>query len=445
MSTPQTQSSSGHGLLLMLIAFFGIFVYGLLAALPGSVLPTLERNQYLPNDSAVATFLLINAVGAVLAYLVGGPIIDRIGKKFALAFGAALVIVSLAGFALIVTRMSAAAALLFIFACSLVLGLGANAIVAAGHALVADVAAHWRNAALNLLDICFGLGLAALPLVVQAIQQRGGLALVFWGLGGATLILLLLVMLPRFPKPAHPESITFSEAGELLRNPSFWFLAVALFMYVGAEVSVGKWIVTFMERDTRILAGHGLSVTQLQQLAQASPDALSSFYERDVLGKGVATYALSTLSIFAGALLVGRLISSFLLGVLRLNSFVLLAIGSLITTGALVIAFTAVTPSLVRLGMIAAGLGMGPIFPTSVGLASVMTPRIAGTAMSLVMGIGFAGLLVIPPGVGYLSAAVGGAAGDVRTGLLVVVAASVVMLLLHLVLAFRERRLAATG
>lgn len=426
--------------MLMLIAFFGIFVYGLLAALPGSVLPTLERNQFLPNDSAVATFLLINAVGAVLAYLVGGPIIDRVGKKFALAFGAVLVIVSLAGFALIVTKLSAGTALLFIFSCSLVLGLGANAIVAAGHALVADVAAHWRNAALNILDIFFGLGLAALPLVVQAIQQRGGLALVFWALAGAAGVLLVLVAVPRFPKPAHPESITFSEAGELLRKPSFWFLAIALFMYVGAEVSVAKWVVTFMERDPRILTAHGLSVTQLQQLTHASPDVLNGFYERDLVGKGIASYALTTFSIFAGALLVGRLISSFLLGVLRVNSFVLLAIGSVITTVALAISFTAGTPSLVRLGMIAAGLGMGPIFPTSVGLASVMTPRIAGTAMSLVMGIGFAGLLIIPPGVGYVSAAAGGAAGDVRTGLLVVVAASVVMLLLHLVLAFRERK-----
>ena len=68
----------------MTIAFLGIFIYGLLAALPGSVLPTLERNQFLPNDSAVGTFLLINAIGAVVAYLVSGPIIDRIGKKVAL-------------------------------------------------------------------------------------------------------------------------------------------------------------------------------------------------------------------------------------------------------------------------------------------------------------------------------------------------------------------------
>src|SRR5258708_38701112 len=117
----------------MFIAFFGIFVYGLLAALPGSVLPTLERNRYLPNDSAVATFLLINAIGAVLAYLVSGPIIDRIGKKFALWFGAATVVASMAGFALTVTRVQAGAALLLIMACSMTLGLGANAIVAAGH------------------------------------------------------------------------------------------------------------------------------------------------------------------------------------------------------------------------------------------------------------------------------------------------------------------------
>lgn len=425
----------------MFIAFFGIFVYGLLAALPGTVLPTLERNQFLPNDSAVATFLLINAVGAVLAYLVSGPIIDRIGKKFALAFGAALVILSLSGLALTVSRISPAAALLMIFSCSLVLGLGANAIVAAGHALVADVASHWRNSALNLLDICFGLGLAALPLAVQAIQQRGGLSLVFWILGAATFVLLALVVAPRFPKPSHPESITFGAAGDLFRNPSFWLLAIALFMYVGSEVSVGKWVVTFMERDVRILAGHGLSANQLQQLAHASPEVLTGFYERDPVGKAIATYALRTLSLFAFALIIGRLISSFLLGVVRLNSFILVTIGSALTSIALVISFTTGSPAVVRLGMIAAGVGMGPIFPTSVGLASVMAPRIAGTAMSLVMGIGFAGLLAIPPGVGYLSTAAGGAAGDVRTGLLVVVAASVAMLLLHLILVFRERRL----
>jgi len=439
------KSLTGRELVLMLVAFVGIFVYGLLAALPGTVLPTLERNQYLPDDSAVGTFLLINAAGAVLAYILSGPVIDRAGKKFALAGGAALVVVAMVGFALVVTEVSPGAALALIFACSLVLGFGANAIVAAGHALVADVAAHWRNSALNLLDICFGLGLAALPLVVQRIQQRGGLGLVFWSLGGISVALLVLILAPRFPKPAHPEASALSGAKELFRAPSFWLLAIALFMYVGAEVSVGKWVVTFMERDPRLLAGYGLDPAQVQALASASPEALSRFFETDPAGVSVVNYALTTLSLFAFALLAGRLVSSLLLGGSRVNSFVLLTAGSLLTTAGLVVSFTAGSPSVVRAGLIAAGFGMGPIFPTSVGLASMMTPRTPGTAISLVMGVGFAGLLLIPPAVGYISAAVGGESGDVRAGLIIVIVASAAMLLLHLVLTLRKRKLASAG
>jgi fucose permease len=441
--TDQRKPFAARELGLMLIAFLGIFVYGLLSALPGAVLPTLERNRYLPNDSTVGTFLLINAAGAVLAYIVSGPIIDRIGKKFALAGGATLVIASMIGFALAVTKVSPGSALFLIFGCSLVLGLGANAIVAAGHALVAEAAAQWRNAALNLLDICFGLGLAALPLVVQQVQQYGGLVSTFWSLGGITVVLLVLILVTRFPRPSQPESSSLSGARELFRNPSFWLLAIALFMYVGTEVSVGKWVVTYMERDAQMLSSQGINPAHLRELARTSTDSLNRFFEQDTAGIGVATYALRTLAFFAFALLAGRLVSSVLLGVFRINSFILLTAGSALTALALIISFTTNSPSVVRLGLIAAGFSMGPIFPTSVGLASVMMPRMAGTAMSLLMGVGFAGLLLIPPAVGYISNAVGGEAGDVRTGLIAVMAASVVMMLLHALLAWRERRLAS--
>jgi fucose permease len=435
--TSKSRSFSGHDLLLMFIGFFGIFVYGLLAALPGSVLPTLERSQYVPGDKSIGDFLLINAIGAVIAYLVSGPLTDRIGKKFTLSAGAGLVIASMVGFALIVTEVSAGAALPLIFACSLVLGLGANAIVSAGHALVADVASRWRNAALNVLDIFFGLGLMTLPLVVQNLQQRGGLSLIFYSLAGATLLLLLFVIAPRFPRPTHPESFPLSEAKVLLKNSSFWLLAIALFMYVGSEVAVGKWVVTFIERDAQLLASAGVDAVRLQQM---SPAEITHFFDQDPAGKGVADFALTTLSLFALALLIGRIVSSLALGVLRLNSFLLVTIGSAISTLGLAVAFNTGTMGAARWGFVIAGFGMGPIFPTSVGLASMIVPRIAGTAMSWVMGIGFAGLLLIPPAVGYVSSAVGGDAGDVRTGLMVVLAASALMLLLHIVLAARERR-----
>ena len=440
MATQESRPFSRHHLLLLLVAFLGIFLYGLLAALPGSVLPTLERNQYLPTDKQVATFLLINAIGAVLAYLISGPLIDKVGKKLTLMAGTVLVIASMVGLALIVTQVGPAAALLLIFACSLMLGLGANAIVSAGHALVADVASSWRNAALNLLDVCFGLGLMTLPLFVQALQKGGGLGLVFWVLAAAALILVALMVTLRFPSPAHPESFPIGEAKDLLKNPSFWLLAIALFMYVGTEVSVSKWVVAFMERDARLLAHSGLLTAQVGQITPASPAALSRFFEQDPTGIAIATYALRTPSFFALALLSGRIVSSFLLGVLKVNSFRLLAVGSAIAALGLILGFTAGSPETVRWALVLSGFGMGPIFPTSVGLASVMVPRIAGTAMSLAMGIGFAGLLAIPPAVGYVSAWVGGERGNVRTGLLVVLSAAIVMLLLHVVLSLRERR-----
>ncbi len=432
--------TAGSNIVLMCIAFFGIFLYGLLAALPGSVLPTLERGGFLPTDTAIGNFLLINAMGAVLAYLASGPIIDRLGNKAALLFGSLGVIVALAGFALTVTQVEPQAALWLVLAGAFVLGLGANAIVSAGHALVAYVASTWRHAALNLLDICFGLGLASLPLVVQVLQRSGGLGLIFWSLAGVAAALLLFVVASRFPAADHAATFPTDEARHLLRHPQFWLLALALFMYVGAEVSVGKWVVTYMERDPQLLAGMGLDASRLQDMARTAPQSLSQFFEQDPQGVEVATYALRTLSLFAFALLGGRLVSSVLLGVFHVNSLWLLAAGSAITAAALLLAFTTGDAGTVRWALVATGFGMGPIFPTSVGLASLMAPRIAGTAMSLVMGVGFAGLLLIPPAVGYVSDARG---GDLRAGLMVVLAAALAMLVLHLVLAARQRRVVA--
>jgi hypothetical protein len=253
--------------------------------------------------------------------------------------------------------------LALIFGCSLVLGFGANAVVAAGHALVADVAASWRNAALNLLDICFGLGLATLPLFVQTIQGKGGLPAVFWVLGLGTAGLFLLVLTLRFPGPAHQDAAALGEAKTLFRNPSFWLLAIALFMYVGAEVSVGKWVVTFMERDPQILAQQGLDATALTAISRTSTQALDHFFETDTTGVRVATYALRSLSFFAFALLFGRLVSSLLLSVFRVNSLILLTVGSGLNAAALIISVFSRQPSLVRMGLIMPAFGMDPYFP----------------------------------------------------------------------------------
>src|SRR5262245_21567111 len=100
--TTHASTTSTAGYLLMAIAFFGIFVYGLLTALPGTVIPDLERNKFLADDAVVGSFLRINAIGAILAYVVSGPLTDKLGKKFTLSMGAILVIASMIGFGFVV-------------------------------------------------------------------------------------------------------------------------------------------------------------------------------------------------------------------------------------------------------------------------------------------------------------------------------------------------------
>jgi fucose permease len=435
MQTTRTETTSQSGLL-MAIAFLGIFVYGLLTALPGTVLPELEHAKYLENDDVAGTFLFINAIGAVIAYLVSGPLTDKLGKKFTLATGALLVIASMVAFALVVTNVAPQGAKVLVFLCGMVLGLGANAIVSAGHALVGDVAVSWRDSALNVLDIFFGLGLTVLPLIKNGL--KGGIEQIFWVLGAAGLALLIIVLIPKFPQPTHPESFPFTDAKILFKSLSFWLLAIALFMYVGSEVAVGKWVVTFIERDARLLSSFGLN-EQIQEISRTSAD----FFKTDPLGIKVESFALKTFALFGFALMIGRLISSFLLGIVKMHSFLLVTLGAILCVLGLAVAFNSNSPDVVRWGVFASAIGMGPIFPTSVGLASVIAPRIAGTAMSWVMGLGFCGLLIIPPAVGKISYAIAGEKGDIRTGLLAVLVATVLMLLLHLGLLLRERRRAA--
>lgn len=83
---------------------------------------------------------------------------------------------------------------------------------------VAEVADTRRNSVLNLLDICFGLGLASLPLVVQALQRKGGLELIFWSLSALTIVLLLLIVTSRFPAPTQSHSAGTGEAVSLFGN-----------------------------------------------------------------------------------------------------------------------------------------------------------------------------------------------------------------------------------
>src|SRR5580704_2896315 len=136
--------------MLILAAILAILVYGMIAAMLGTILPDLSK-RYSLTPRQNGTIALYQAIGLVLASLATGPLIDTQGKKAGLVLGLAVITIALAllpssrGFAHIAANL-------------LLLGLGGGVIVTAANALASDVTPDRRGITLNLLNLFFGLG-----------------------------------------------------------------------------------------------------------------------------------------------------------------------------------------------------------------------------------------------------------------------------------------------
>src|ERR1700722_16467159 len=127
--------------MLILAASLAIFVYGMTAAMLGTILPDLSaRFRLTPKQDGTIAFC--QALGLILASIGVGPLVDYEGKKVGLVLGLALIALAAAllprsnGFGSI-------AAHLFL------LGTGGGVIVTAANALGSDVQPAHRATALN--------------------------------------------------------------------------------------------------------------------------------------------------------------------------------------------------------------------------------------------------------------------------------------------------------
>ncbi len=117
---------------------------------------------------------------------------------------------------------------------------------------------HNANELLGLLHGAYGLGATIGPLIATSMVVKGELPWYYFfyvmiGLDGLAMLLMTTVFW-RATGRVHRETHAAANGGKrtttrrVLREPTPWLLAVFLLGYVGAEVSLGGWIVTFMLR-----------------------------------------------------------------------------------------------------------------------------------------------------------------------------------------------------
>jgi fucose permease len=369
--------------MLIVAAILAIFVYGVIAAMLGTLMPTFT---FLSMEQK-GTVALAQAIGLIIASVSVGPLIDNKGKKTGLVLGLTLIAIAL-------WALPSAGAFVPILALLLLLGLGGGIIVTAANTLVSDIRPDRRASVMNFLNLFFGLGIFATPAISANVVDRDPVKLCYLAAGLATATLVVHIV-TKMPPPSGERGFKFSEAGGLLGKPSLYLLALMLFLYVAAEVGVSNWLQSY-------LIGRGIP----------APSALN------ILAFG-----------FAIGLLIGRLsVSAVLIRVRAITVTLWAAVLMAITT---YLMLQTADPTVAWVAAFCAGLAMAPVFPTTLAMVGDAFPKGTATAMGIVITSGWVGLAVSSPIIGGIA---GAGSANLKTALLVLPAVSVMMIAVNLVL-----------
>lgn len=374
--------------MLMLAVILAIFVYGMIAATLGTVLPELSsRFQLTPRQNGSIAFA--QAMGLVVASLAVGPLLDAEGKKIGLVLGLALIAMAL--FLLPRSRGYRTVLLLFFE-----LGIGGGIVITAANALASDIGGAHRASVMNLVNLFFGLGGFITPFIAANLFRKNWVRLCF-AIAGFTTVTLLYEALVTMPRPTGAHTVMLGAMGQVLGRPVILMLGLLLFLYVSCEVGVWNWLPRHL-------------------IAQGIPESK----------------ALNVLSLgFALSLLVGRFLASTVLIHVPAITVTLAASVSMAVTTFLMLRAKRTRLAVVWVSL--AGLSMAPVFPTALAIVGNVSPQLTGTAIGFAITCGWAGLAVS-------SRIIGGIAGGdplrLRKALMVIPGAAVLMIVLTICIRF---------
>jgi fucose permease len=328
---------------------------GIISAGLGPNLEELARNTGSSIASIGSVFSAL-FLGGIFTQLLGGPLNDRYGQRPVIITG--LILMALGCIGMVLSKHLAV-----LFLCAMITGMGRGAVSISSHLLIARVFAERSAAALNLINVFFGVGAVGGPFVAGlAIQYTGSGLIVFWLSAIASVLMLPLALrfsgkLPGVMRRGEPGAAI----AHPIKSPVLWFFCLSQFFYVGGEAGVGGWFPIY-----------------LQESAALSPQA--------------SAYITSA---FWGSITVGRLIAAMIgtkLGASKL--FISSILGSCL--GATIIVLGAGNLVLSLVGVVVIGISFGPVYPTAMAIASSLFPRSPGTATSLLSAAASLGGVVLP-------------------------------------------------
>jgi len=375
-----------------LLCVFGLgMCFSLLGSISVKLMPRLKIDQG-KFGSLISAFMF----SCLVASLLLGVTIDKIGYKPVAIFG-----------------FIATAVCIFIFAYGktyravlipcLLLGFGAMALNTAGNTLIPVVLFGGQNpaAASNLGNVFFGLGLFVTPLIVSLLFRKTTYEKAISALGVIVLLPVIVAIIADYP--ASQAGFALADAFELLKEPAVLVAAFALFCYISLEISFCNWLPPY---------GKEIISRDFPSLDGAIVDAS----------------AQQMLSVFAVAMMVGRLVASQIAVITQYGSW--FVAGAALIAGLVILAMAKSGAIWTSALAVCAGLAFAPCFPTIVGITfAKFSPEVYGSIFGIIFAVGLAGAVIVPKAIGNLAKD-----SSVQKSLKLLVPACVILIVLALVL-----------
>jgi fucose permease len=231
--------------MLLTIVFVGFLIFGFSENIKGPAIPRIQTDFSL-DEWQIGSLLSLNSLGYLLACSFTGLMARKYGLKLTclLAFG--FMVVSGVLIALSGRFLPFASSYFFMYVGNGMLEIGLAV-------LAARIFTKNTGTMMNLAHFFYGLSSIVAPIIATGLM---GATLFGSQLGwrGMYLLMLSLAVLPmipafitRFPRDEvaveHQVTLKF-----YVRDPAAWFMVAVLSFGVVSELSIGSWLVNFLEK-----------------------------------------------------------------------------------------------------------------------------------------------------------------------------------------------------
>ncbi len=357
------------------VACAGMFVFGMILGLPGTVLGQPDTVAQFGLTLADRGLLISTMfAGLLIGSLLSGPLVDTMGQRGALVVSSALVAVFLPLLAFASSGIVAASALL-------ALGVASASINTAANAISSELFADERARRMNGIAIMVGLGGLAMPTATVLAEELVSWRAVVVGGGVLSAVVAILGVSPLgLPGRVASETTSSIEAlRQFSRQPGFaWFLLLVL-LAGGNEASMAGWTSTFA-----IASGFS---------ASAATGVLSSHWLGLILSRAFFSGRVDRAK--AGAVERSAVLSALTLLVLVVGQ----------------------SSFLVAIGPFVVGVCMALVMPTSLALGGERLQGNPGALFGVLLTVAQVGGIVLPASIGLVAEQT-----SVRLGLSVLIA-----------------------